>query len=95
MPCPSKSTAIVSRDRWSRERLDGDVDLGADRSVDAAHRPGARWVEPDQLGGGRPLGATDPAGGPAVVADRWHALALHGSADHSLLPLVELGGSVV
>lgn len=35
-----------------RERFDQDFDLGADRPVDAAHRPAVGRVEPDEFGRG-------------------------------------------
>ncbi len=51
---PSDAMAFeVDCDREARplvtQLLDGEVDTGADRPVDAAHRPGAWRVETDQL----------------------------------------------
>ena len=56
MPWPSKSTAMVSRDRSSVEGLDGEVDGGPDRPVDAADAPGPGRVDVGDVGGGRRFG---------------------------------------
>ena len=69
MPWPSKSTAMVSRDRVSAERFDGEVDGGPDRSVDAADAPRSGRVDVGELGGAGSVGAADAAGGQAACAD--------------------------
>ena len=91
MPWPAKSTAMVSRDRCAVDRFDGDVDGGADRSVDAAHAPGVWRVDVGDLGGAGPVGAADAPGGEALVADGGVAGLVHVAVDDALLPLVEAG----
>src|SRR3954452_5826659 len=74
--------------------LHGDVDSGADRSVDTAHRPAGRRVELGQDRRRGPVGAADAPHHLAVGPYSGWAGFLDAAGDDALLPLVELGGSV-
>src|SRR5437660_12920958 len=68
MPCPSKSTAMVSRDVPSVRGFHGEVHGRADGSVDAAYAPGPRRIDVGDFGGDGAAGAADPPGGQAPRA---------------------------
>jgi hypothetical protein len=98
MPCPVKSTSIVTLDRlWSSTGFDSDVDDCPDRAVDAADTPCPRWVDVGDLRGHRPLGETDTARRETPGADAVWPVPVHVAADDAVLPLDEAGrvGDVV
>ena len=70
MPCPPKSTAIVSRDVSCRSGFHGEVDGRADGAVDAAYAPGPCAAGRRATSEVTVLaGAADPPGGQAPRAE--------------------------
>jgi uncharacterized membrane protein YfcA len=67
----------------------GDVDGGADGSVDALHSPCPGCVDAGYLGGDGPVGPADAAGGQALGAHLRGAGRVEAAVDDALLPFVE------
>jgi hypothetical protein len=55
----------------------------------SAHAPGVGWVDVGDLGGDRPAGEADPAGGQAPGPDAWGAGLVHVGVENVLLPFTE------
>src|SRR6516164_8471998 len=51
------------------KRLDGHIDRGSDRAVDAPDTPTVGWIDVSDLGGHETIGEPDPPGSGALVAD--------------------------
>ncbi len=80
------------------ESVDGDVDLGSYRSVDAADAPPARCVDAGDLGGDRAVGETDATYRDAVVTDARLLRRREVAVKDALLSFMEtarVGGMVV
>ena len=73
------------------DRVDGNVDVGADGTVDAAHAPAARRIDVGDLGGDGAFDETHPAGVDKPPTRLGRAASLEVTARHVGLPLAEAG----
>ena len=92
MPCPSKLTAMVSRELVS-VRGSTVTSTVADGSVDALHAPCPGCVDVGELGGDGPVGSADAPGGQALRAHLRGAGLTEVTVDDALLPFVEACGA--